>query len=109
MKIGKCRRCEARVIMAKYTKPPYRKAPIEVDPSPDGNIALSGERYEIIPEDLRPAYIARGVPLHKSHFATCAFARTFAKKAKARRDLKTERATAATVGEGAGFLPFHDV
>lgn len=52
-------------------------APIEVQPSDDGNILVTGTRYEIVPKEEREKVKLRGFVLRKNHFATCAYARSF--------------------------------
>jgi len=67
-------------MMCRYVKPPHNKAPIEVEPSADGNILVTGTTYEIVPKDERAKVKQRGFVLRKNHFATCTHARQFAKK-----------------------------
>lgn len=79
MRIGSCEKCGAAIMMAKHvtTRNP---APIEVQPSDDGNILVTGTSYEIVPKDEREKVRLRGFVLRKNHFATCTHARQFAKK-----------------------------
>lgn len=81
MRIGTCQRCHARVVMARHVRT-KKPAPIEVEPSDDGNISITGDEYEVVPEAERAIYKQRGFPLRKNHFATCEFAKSFAKTAK---------------------------
>lgn len=55
-----------------------KPAPIEVQPSDDGNILVTGTKYEIVPKDEREKVKLRGFVLRKNHFATCDYARGFA-------------------------------
>lgn len=35
--------CSVEIMMVKYAKPPHRRAPIEVQPSEDGNVLVSSD------------------------------------------------------------------
>ena len=83
MKIGNCQACEARIIMARHQRT-RKLAPIEVDPSEDGNIVVVGDEYYIVTKEMREMAIKRNLPLRVNHFARCAYARTFAKPAAAK-------------------------
>jgi len=48
-----------------------RRAPIEVQPSEDGNILVTGDLYEVVPKEEREKIKRRGYVLRKNHFATC--------------------------------------
>ena len=78
MKVGNCQKCQAEVVMVRH-KRTRNLAPIEVQPSDDGNILITGDEYEIVPKDEREKVRRRGFVLRKNHFATCAFAKSFAK------------------------------
>jgi len=80
VRIGSCESCRAPIMMCRYVKPPHNKAPIEVQPSEDGNILVTGTSYEIVPAAERERVKARGFVLRKNHFASCTHARQFAKK-----------------------------
>jgi len=54
-----------------------RLAPIEVQPSEDGNVLVTGDLYEIVPVGERERVKLRGFVLRKNHFATCANADRF--------------------------------
>lgn len=84
--VQKCRhpQCDVMVMMCRYNKPPHKLAPIEVQPSDDGNILVTGTSYEIVPKDQRERVRTGGFVLRKSHFATCPFASTFGKKKPAK-------------------------
>jgi hypothetical protein len=66
--------------MCRYAKPPHKLAPIEVEPSEDGNVLVTGTSYEIVPPAEREQVKARGFVLRKNHFATCQFRQQFSKK-----------------------------
>lgn len=81
----KCRhpQCPVDVFMLLYLRT-GKKAPIEVALSDKGNIHVDlqqGTYIILTGEELEKAR-ARGVPLHLSHFATCEFAKQFAKGAR---------------------------
>lgn len=71
--------CTVKIMLARYHKAPFREAPIELEPSDDGNILVTGSSYEIIPKEHRQKVLARGLKLRKNHFATCPFAKQFSK------------------------------
>ena len=54
-----------------------RRAPIEVQPTADGNVLVTDHLYEIVPREERAGLLARGYELRKNHFATCPFAANF--------------------------------
>ncbi len=56
-----------------------RPAPIEVDPSPEGNIAidLAAGTYRVVGLDMRRRLEAQR---HLNHFASCAFAKRYRPK-----------------------------
>ena len=83
--ITKCRHpsCHVMIMMKRYAKT-GKRAPIEVEPSDDGNILVTGDDYEIIPADRRDELRRRGALLRKNHFATCPYANRF----KPRRGLR---------------------
>ena len=88
MRLAVCRLCRTPILMARH-KHTQKPAPIEVQPSDDGNILLCGDVYEVVPLAERDKVKLRGFVLRKNHFATCVFAKSFAKpkaspKAKAR-------------------------
>lgn len=79
MRIDTCEKCSAEIMMVRHIRT-RNKAPIEVQPSDDGNILVTGDTYEILsPQDREKARL-RGFVLRKNHFATCMHARLFAKK-----------------------------
>jgi len=79
MRIGNCECCGAAIMMVCHAKT-GKKAPIEVQPSEDGNILVTGNTYEVVPKEEREKVRRRGFILRKNHFATCAHAKLFAKK-----------------------------
>ena len=63
MTITNCRSCGAPVIWATHART-GRPAPLDADPRPDGDLALTGTTYRhAAPGDPPPRY--------RSHFATC--------------------------------------
>jgi len=78
MKVENCRRCTAQIIMVRHHKTD-KPAPIEVQPTADGNILVTGDLYEIVPKAERAGLIRRGFVLRKNHFATCPYAREFSR------------------------------
>lgn len=76
MRVGTCQRCRAAIIMVRHVVS-GKPAPIEVRPSDDGNILVTGDTYEVVPREERTKVQARGFVLRKNHFATCAFAKSF--------------------------------
>ena len=88
-RIKKCRNqsCNVQVRQLR-NKTTGKFAPIEVEPSDDGNVSVTGDIYEIVPVDERALHLLRGFKLYKNHFATCAFARSFAKRIAARKKIK---------------------
>ncbi len=82
MKVGKCQKCEAKIVMSRHIRT-GKLAPIEVQPSDDGNILITGDTYEILSVEDRQKARDRGFVLRKNHFATCEFARSFSKQEQA--------------------------
>lgn len=68
--------CGVKLMMVEHVKT-GRTAPIEVQPSLDGNVLVTGDLYEIVPVDERAAVQRRGFVLRKNHFATCARAGSY--------------------------------
>lgn len=64
-----CRSCHAPVIRLDHERT-GNEAPIDRDPTPDGNIAIDLEAgtYRIVPKAERDQYVGQ---LRKNHFATC--------------------------------------
>jgi hypothetical protein len=80
MRVGTCRKCRKEIVMARH-KRTNKPAPIEVSPSDDGNILITGDTYEVIPAAEREMVKRRGFVLRVNHFARCEFAKSFAKGA----------------------------
>lgn len=80
-----CQKCGVEIRMLEHhrTKNP---APIEAEASADGNIQTVGPVYLVVPKDQRATLQARGVRLYKNHFATCAFAKSFARATTQRKE-----------------------
>jgi hypothetical protein len=55
----------------------HRSAQINIDPTLDGNILVTGDLYEVVPKEEREKVLNRGFVLRKNHFATCPFAEEF--------------------------------
>lgn len=81
-----CRTCRSDVVFAstgriKDGQPVIM--PVDVKPSPQGNVALGKDRkgyHATVPNrNQRAGMIERGEQLHTSHFATCADAVRFRK------------------------------
>jgi hypothetical protein len=83
MRVATCQKCQAEIVMASHIRT-GNLAPIEVKPSDDGNILITGDTYEIVPKDERHKVKDRGFVLRKNHFATCPFARSFSKQEKSK-------------------------
>lgn len=69
-------KCGVPLMMVEHVKT-GRKAPIEVQPTLDGNILVTGDLYEIVPKAERAKVQRRGFVLRKNHYATCQFAGEF--------------------------------
>jgi hypothetical protein len=85
IEVTKCRRCPAEILMLKHNRT-RNPAPIELGPSADGNIHIDLQQgtYIILTKDVLEKARERGVPLHKNHFATCEYARSFSKVERAK-------------------------
>lgn len=81
MRVTTCDKCQAEIIMVRH-KRTGNLAPIEVDPSEDGNILVTGDTYEILSKELRQRARDGGFVLRKNHFATCSFAKSFSRAAQ---------------------------
>ena len=76
-----CRKCGKETLWLKH-KESGKPAPIEAEPSPNGNIFISGELYRIATKKEIVKAKEIGKPLYLNHFATCEFAKSFAKNRK---------------------------
>jgi hypothetical protein len=83
MRVETCRLCSVQILKVRHYKTD-KWAPIEIQPSADGNVLVTGDLYEIVPKAEREGLIRRGVILRKNHFATCPYARTFSDRKRAR-------------------------
>ena len=79
MKVATCQRCRTAIIMVRHVAT-GKPAPIEIGPSDDGNILVTGDTYEVIAKEERSRVQERGFILRKNHFATCEFARSFSQQ-----------------------------
>jgi len=77
---GVCRRCPKAVVMLKHTGT-GNYAPIEVAPSEKGNIMVDRQNgtYTILTKGALQKARDKGHPLHLNHFASCEYARSFAR------------------------------
>jgi hypothetical protein len=67
-----CRSCQAPVMWLENVAT-GKPAPIDIEPTPDGNIVILDEgRYNVLARSERAEAAAEGYPLHTNHFATCA-------------------------------------
>ena len=76
MNIDKCKSCGARVIWARTQN--NKAMPLDYEPCADGNVELLPSGDCIVMGPSARLYIEG--PLHKSHFATCEFAKKHRKK-----------------------------
>jgi hypothetical protein len=76
MRVAKCQKCAAEIVWVEHHKT-HRLAPIDSQPSADGNILVTGDLYELVPRDEREKVLRRGFVLRKNHFATCPDAQDF--------------------------------
>jgi hypothetical protein len=75
--IQKCERCGVPIMMIEHYRT-ARRAPIEVQPTSDGNILITDHLYQVIgKKELRQSLQAAGHQLRKNHFATCPYAIDF--------------------------------
>lgn len=62
-----CKRCPARILWRRH-KTTGKLAPIDADPTRDGNIVIvDAEFYRVLPK----GYGSEGQPRHTNHWATC--------------------------------------
>lgn len=74
-----CKKCGKETLWLRH-KETNNHAPIEAEPSENGNIFISGELYRIATPDEIEKAKRIGKPLYLNHFATCEFAKSFSKK-----------------------------
>jgi hypothetical protein len=70
MKTGNCPRCQAPIVLVEHHRT-ARTASIDVQPTADGNVLVTGDLYEIVPKGERAMVQRRGLVLRKNHRATC--------------------------------------
>lgn len=75
-----CRKCGKECVWLKH-KDTKKPAPIEAEPSPNGNIFIQGKLYRMATADEIEKAKRIGKPLYINHFATCEFAKSFRKEA----------------------------
>lgn len=74
-----CQHCEKPITYLKH-KVTNKFAPIETEPSENGNIFISGQYYRnATDEEIKKAKQIKK-PLYINHFATCEFAEQFRRK-----------------------------
>jgi len=78
-----CKKCGKETLWLRH-KETGKPAPIEAEPSPNGNIFVQGELYRIAAAEEIEKAKRIGKPLYLNHFATCEFARGFSKKEAAK-------------------------
>jgi hypothetical protein len=76
-----CKKCKMPIMMLLHKKS-GNAAPIEANPSENGNVLVNPEKthYRIATNEERTKAKAIGHPLYLNHFASCEFAKSFAKK-----------------------------
>jgi hypothetical protein len=81
-----CRRCVTEIIWLKHATT-NKPAPIEAAPHPDGNLVISREKglYRQATDEEKETARVEGKNLYINHFATCEFAKKFAKKERAKQ------------------------
>ena len=67
--IRACRSCGAKIIWTKTTRGAHM--PVDVEPSPRGNLALTRDGDTVYSYGTTDADLASKRPLYLSHFATC--------------------------------------
>lgn len=74
-----CQKCKKEVLWLKH-KDTNKPAPIEAEPSENGNIFVHGKLYRLATAEEIIKAKEIGKPLYLNHFASCEFAREFSKK-----------------------------
>lgn len=74
-----CRKCGKECLWLRH-KDTNKPAPIEAEPSENGNIFISGELYRLATKDEIAKAKEIGKPLYLNHFSSCEFAKSFSKK-----------------------------
>lgn len=78
-----CRKCGKETLWLRH-KETNKPAPIESEPSVNGNVFISGELYRMATKEEIEKAKTIGKPLYLNHFATCEFAKSFSKKEAAK-------------------------
>jgi hypothetical protein len=82
MRTDQCKACKANIYWCRT--PAGKMAPIDAEPSPDGNVSIRDGVAVVLKADERGLFDG---PLHKNHFATCSHAKQFQKpKGEQRKD-----------------------
>jgi hypothetical protein len=81
-----CRRCPAEIVWLRHATT-GKRAPIDAQPDPNGNIEVDLEAgtYRIVSAAELGEARAIGLPLHLNHFATCPAAQEFRHPSEAAR------------------------
>lgn len=74
-----CRKCGKECLWLKH-KDTNKPAPIEAEPSENGNIFISGKLYRLATKEEIARAKTIGKPLYLNHFSTCEFAKSFRKE-----------------------------
>jgi hypothetical protein len=77
-----CRSCKALIMWLDHVTT-GKAAPIDADPSPDGNIrvGVAFEHYTVLTGQERKDALERGDELHLNHYATCPQAKAWRERA----------------------------
>jgi len=79
-RIGSCESCRRQNHDVPVCQTAHNKAPIEVQPSDDGNILVTGTQYEIVPAADREKVKAARICLRKNSFCYVRACQAVAKK-----------------------------
>lgn len=74
----RCKKCGKECVWLKH-KDTNKPAPIEAEPSENGNIYVRGGLYRMVSKEEKQLFLEKRKPLYLNHFATCEFAKNFAK------------------------------
>jgi len=85
-----CRKCGKETLWLKH-KETMKPAPIEAEPSENGNIFIHGKLYRMAAADEIEKAKQIGKPLYINHFANCEFAKSFSKKESSKSSDETPK------------------
>jgi hypothetical protein len=77
--LKKCWKCDT-LILWKTHKVTGKAAPIELEPSPIGNVLVKGTQYRIATAEEIEKAKKLNIGLHLNHFASCPEAESFRRK-----------------------------